>query len=164
MQLVQELEAKGDAIALRSLMPFVARLVPEANPSSSIPLQMVKPSQPVSMRVTSCKVKFRVDATDPSTAGIGVEGACRVEVEAQGAVLEGGRSKVCAEGRVMWSDVLSLNAEQARRRCEELAEQQRQEAAQAQALHQQKVCAPVHAFLADDRSCCRAAHCTVDNT
>jgi hypothetical protein len=140
-------------------MPFVARLVPEAAPTSAIPLQIAKPSYPAN-RVTSWRVKFRVDATDPSPAGIGVEGACRVEVEAQGAVLEGGRSKVVAGGCVIWSDVHSLSAEQARRQREELAEQQRQEAAQAQALQQQKVCAPVHAFLTDDRYSYKGAHGT----
>jgi hypothetical protein len=138
---------EGAAFALSSLRPFAARLIPDAAPSAAIPLSIVTRTPPAA-RVTAWRLKFRVNADNPQTAGIGVHGPCKVEVTAEGALLANGGSTAVADVRVEWEDVLTHNAEQAERRREEAAEHARREADQAKKWLQEKV----RSCLVD--SCC----------
>jgi hypothetical protein len=134
----QELKVEGAAFALSSLRPFAARLIPDAAPSAAIPLSIVTRTPPAA-RVTAWRLKFRVNADNPQTAGIGVQGPCKVEVTAGGAVLANGGSTAVADVRVEWEDVFTHNAEQAERRREEAAEHAQREADQAKKWLQEKV-------------------------
>lgn len=130
MQVLHNGEA---AYELSRLLPIVAQLLPEAAPDRPILLHAEVNAASMQQRATALLVTLRV--ADPAAAGRGLAGPCRLVVQARAGSLPEGAGTVLLEEGVLWTDVHALaEAEELRRRQEQMELQQRAEERQQAGL------------------------------